>query len=123
MRESQQPLVFTFTEVFALVVRNARREADPPITGSDLAARLGRSQPWWSCIETGRSTLDPAQIIMVCDVLGLHPGELFDRALEQQRRLEAEGHTVLMRRRPHNTNARRKLGLTDDPVPAAASPQ
>ena len=105
--------VFTFTEVFAKVVRAARQSADPPITGTEIATRLGRSQPWWSYIETGRSTLDPAQIALVCEELGLHPGDLFHQAMDLQRELEADGHTVLMQRRPHNLKAQRNLGLIE----------
>jgi transcriptional regulator with XRE-family HTH domain len=100
-----------FGELFGAEIRRARLEAG--FTGTELAERVGRTQTWVSYIETGRSSPDPATLVLLAQALGIQPGEFFSCALEMQRRLERMSFTVLMCRRPHRQDKRVELGLVE----------
>ena len=108
----------TFASLFGGALRRAR--VNVGLTGTELSRCVGRTQTWLSYIETGRSSPDPAAIVLLAEALDVDPGDLLKEAIRDQRSLEDTGVKVLMCRRPHRQDRRDQLGLSDVTGDAAA---
>ena len=69
-----------FTEAYAIflqVLGDARRDAK--VTQAELAARLGRPQPFISFVESGERRVDVIEFYAIARALELDPEALFAR--------------------------------------------
>jgi transcriptional regulator with XRE-family HTH domain len=60
----------------ALLKALVRARDRAKLTQTELARRLGRSQPWVSKVETGERRLDVIEFAQLCRELNLRPGRV-----------------------------------------------
>lgn len=78
-----------FTDAYAVFLQTlvaARKEAG--VTQAELAARLGKPQPFVSNIERGERRVDVIEFYQIAEALGLEPVALFRRIAKA---IRAEG--------------------------------